>query len=366
MSLPTPRPNLLTLRPYQAAGGFIARHNLSANESCLGASPAAIEAAAAAAGLHLYPDGACGELRAAIAERYGIEADAIACGTGSEELISLLVQAYAAPDEEVVLSQYAFIKYELAARAHGAVPVKAPESRFTASVDALLTAVTSRTRIVFLANPNNPTGTYLPADEVQRLRDGLREDIVLAIDAAYAEYVTREDYSDGLALARTTPNTLMLRTFSKIHGLAGARLGWCFGAPPLIDALNKVRDVFNVSSVAQAAGTAAIRDLEHERQAREHNARWLGWLAARLTELGIDVTPSAGNFVMARFADPDACVAANAALVAAGILVMPLAGYGLPEALRITVGAAHANEALVQALATRSATPLRESLPCKS
>jgi histidinol-phosphate aminotransferase len=354
MSLPTPRPNLRTLRPYQAAGGFVPRHNLSANESCLGTSPAAIEAAAAAArGLHLYPDGGCGSLRAAIAERYGIDAAAIACGTGSEELISLLVQAYAAPGEEVLFSQYAFIKYELATRAHGAVPVKAPETRFTASVDALLAAVTPRTRIVFLANPNNPTGTYLPAAEVQRLRDGLREDIVLAVDAAYAEYVTQEDYADGLALARATPNTLMLRTFSKIHGLAGARLGWGFGAPALIETLNKVRDVFNVSAVAQAAGAAAIRDVEHERRAREHNAQWLGWLAARLTELGIEVIPSTGNFVMVRFADGQACRAANAVLAAAGILVMPLDGYGLPEALRITVGTALANEAVVQALAAR-------------
>lgn len=351
MTLPAPRPNLRELRPYQAAGGFEPTHNLSANESCLGASPAAIDAAAAATRqLERYPDGGCSALRQALVERYEVDAGCIVCGAGSEELISLIVQAYAAPGDEVLFSQYGFIKYELAARAYGAVPVRAPETAFTADVDALLAAATPRTRIVFLANPNNPTGTFIDAAEVRRLRAGLREDILLVIDAAYAEYVTRDDYDDGIDLARETMNTLALRTFSKIHGLAALRMGWGYGAPALIETLHKVRGAFNVNAVAQAAATAAIGDLDHERRAREHNDRWLPWLSQQLTALELDVIPSVCNFVAVRFADAEACRAGVDALARRGVLVTPLAGYGLPETLRVTVGTEQANEAVVDAL----------------
>lgn len=348
---PVARPNLDALRPYRAAGGIVAKYNLSANEACLGASPAAIAAAVAAAqSLDRYPDGSALALRTAIGNRYGLPTEHLICGAGSEELISLIVQAYAAPDDEVLFSQYGFIKYELAARAYGAIPVRAPETAFTADVNALLDAVTPRTRIVFLANPNNPTSTYLPEGEVRRLRSGLRADIVLVIDAAYAEFVERQDYSDGCTLAQESGNTLALHTFSKIHGLAGLRCGWGYGAPALIETLHKVRGAFNVSTVAQSAATAAIGDLAHERQAREHNTHWLAWLSAQLEAAGLDVIPSVCNFLVARFKDVPACQAAVDALAAQSVLAMGLSGYGLPQALRITVGTSEANHAVVKAL----------------
>ena len=351
MPAPVPLPHLNSLRPYQAAGGFTPLHNLSANESCLGASPAAIAAAAAATQtLEVYPDGGCRTLREAIAGRYALASDRIICSAGSEELISLIVQAYAAPGDEVLFSQYGFIKYELAARAYGAVPVRAPEAAFTANVQALLEAVTPQTKVLFLANPNNPTGTYVDDTEIRRLRQELREDILLVIDAAYAEYVSRNDYSEGFALAAETENTLVLRTFSKIHGLAGLRVGWGYGAPALIEALHKVRGAFNVGSVSQAAATAAILDTHHERRARDHNDRWLPWLSGELMAIGLEVIPSVCNFAVARFADDEACRAGVSALQRHGVLAMPLGGYGLPESLRITIGTQAANEAVVTAL----------------
>ena len=351
MTLPRARSNLDALRPYQAVGGVNAKYNLSANEACLGASPAAVAAAIEAArSANHYPDGGCHDLRRAISARYRLDPDRVMCGAGSEELISLIVQAYAAPGDEVLFSQYGFIKYELAARAYGATPVRAPEPAFVADVDALLAAATPLTRVVFLANPNNPTGTYLPAAEVTRLRRGLAENVILVIDAAYAEFVERPDYDDGLALAGDTRNTLALRTFSKIHGLAGLRCGWGYGTPELIGAMHKVRGAFNVNSLAQAAAAAAIGDLAHEKRARAHNSHWLAWLGPSLRALGLEVIPSVCNFLVVRFADGEACRSALSSLAARSVLAMPLTGYGLPEALRITIGTEPANHAVRDAL----------------
>jgi histidinol-phosphate aminotransferase len=352
MTHPRPRANLDALRPYQAVTGPDLRFNLSANEACLGPSPAALAAAAeAATSIDRYPDGAAGKLRLAIGTRYGLDPELIIVGAGSEELISLLVQAYVAPGEEVLFSQYGFIKYELAARAHAAIPVRAPEVEFTADVDALLAAVTPRTRLVFLANPNNPTGTYLRDAQVRRLREQLAEHIVLVVDAAYAEFVERADNADGLALARSTPNTVALRTFSKIHGLAGLRCGWGYGAREIVDVLHKIRGAFNVSAVAQAAAAAAIADTAHESRSREHNIEWLSWLSTELLAAGLEVIPSVCNFLVVRFQSAGACAAAITSLNGHGVLAMPLTGYGLPEALRITVGTESANQAVLAALA---------------
>jgi len=351
MTHPRPRPNLDALRPYQAASGQDLRFNLSANEACLGASPAALAAAVeAATDVDRYPDGASRKLRLAIGERYGLDPDLIIVCAGSEELISLLVQAYVAPGEEVLFSQYGFIKYELAARAHAAIPVRAPEVEFTADVDALLAAVTPLTRVVFLANPNNPTGTYLRDAQLRRLCERLPEHIVLVVDAAYAEYVERADYADGLTLAKTTANTVVLRTFSKIHGLAGLRCGWGYGAREVVNTLHKVRGAFNVSAVAQAAAAAAIADAVHEARSREHNAKWLSRLSTELLAAGLEVIPSVGNFLFVRFQSADTCGAAITSLKSHGVLAMPLAGYGLPEALRITAGTESANQAVLAAL----------------
>jgi histidinol-phosphate aminotransferase len=327
------------------------RFNLSANEACLGPSKAAAAAAAMAASMvDRYPDGGASTLRAAIGQRYQLDPERIVCGAGSEELISLIVQTWAAPGEEVLSSQYGFIKYELAARAYGAVPVRAAETAFTANVDALLGAVTPRTRVLFLANPNNPTGTFIPADEMSRLRAGLREDILLVVDAANAEFVMDPAYDDGLALATRGGNTIALRTFSKIHGLAGLRCGWGYGALELVESLHKVRGAFNVSAVAQAAARAAVEDVAHEALAREHNAQWLAWLTRQLRAAGLEVIPSVCNFLVVRYGNADACRAAVAALAAQGVLVMPLNGYGLPDAVRITIGTDAANRLVCETL----------------
>jgi histidinol-phosphate aminotransferase len=351
VTLPRARPHLDPLRPYKAASSVGTKHNLSANEACLGPSPAAVAAAIGAMqSADRYPDGGASALRAAIAERYRLDPERVVCSAGSEELISLIVQAYCAPDDEVLFSQYGFIKYELAARACGAQPVRAREAAFTADVDALLEAVTPRTRVLFLANPNNPTGTCLPDGEVRRLRVALREDIVLVVDAAYAEFVERPDYGDGLALAGETENTIALRTFSKIHGLAGLRCGWGYGAIELVNVLHKVRGAFNVSSMAQAAAAAAIADEDHVRRAREHNTQWLAWLSDRLARAGLKVIPSVCNFLVVRFADAAACQSALVALGRHGVLAMPLTGYRLLEAMRITIGTEAANRAVAEAL----------------
>lgn len=348
---PTPLAHLAALQPYRAAKSLDIRHNLSANEACLGPSPVALSAAQSAVeALARYPDGSAEALRQSIGRRYGIDADRIVCSAGSEELISLLVQAFAAPGDEVLFSQYGFIKYELAACAFGATPVRAPERDFTADVDALLAAVSPRTRVLFLANPNNPTGTYLAAAEVQRLRDGLRGDVLLVVDAAYAEYVEQEDYSDGLGLASATDNTIVLRTFSKIHGLAALRCGWGYAAAPIVGALHKIRGAFNVGAIAQAAAAAAVCDVLHERRARAHTIRWREWLTQRLGAAGYTVIPSVTNFIVVRFEDAARCSEALADLGTLGVLAMPLAGYGLPEALRITIGTAQANELVASAL----------------
>ncbi|MBT2326966.1 histidinol-phosphate transaminase [Variovorax paradoxus] len=351
MKLPAPRPNLQALRPYQVAISRNSIYNLSANEACLGPSLSAVSAAAAAANsLDTYPDGSASALRNAIGKRYDLDPSRIICGAGSEELISLIVQAYAAPGDEVLFTQFGFIKYELAARAFGAIPIRAPESDFTADVDALIASVTPRTRIVFLANPNNPTGTFLHEAQVRRLRAGLRSDILLVIDAAYAEFVATDTYDNGLSLARSTGNTLALRTFSKIHGLAGLRCGWGFGAQELVDTLHKVRGAFNVGSVSQAAAAAAIADIDHEARARDHNIAELAWLTDRFQSAGIAFIPSVCNFVVVRFNDAETCQRALEALAGQGVLAMPLNGYGISEAIRITIGTRDANEAVLRGL----------------
>ncbi len=355
MSNPTPRPGIMDIAPYVGGShdlpGIDEPIVLSANENPLGPSPRAREAfAAEAERLHRYPDGGAEALRAAIGKRFGLDPARIVCGAGSDELISLLIGAYAGPGDEILYSQYGFLMYAISARAAGATPVTAPERNLTADVDALLAAVTERTRIVFLANPNNPTGSYLPRSELERLRDNLRDDVLLAIDAAYAEYVGIEDYSAGAELAAQRDNVIMLRTFSKIFGLASQRLGWAFGPPGVVDVLNRVRGPFNTTASAQAAGIAAVADVEHAEASRVHNDRWLAWLTQQVGGMGLEVPPSVGNFVLVRFAGADQAEAATAHLMSRGVITRRMAGYGLPESIRVTVGLEHENRALVDAL----------------
>lgn len=352
---PRPRPGILGIAPYipgksGAAGAKV--HKLSSNESPLGASPAAIAAfEAAARSLELYPDGSAAALREAIAARYGIEADRIVCGAGSDELLQLIAHAYLSPGDEAVYSQHGFLVYPIAIQANGARAVVAPERDHVADVDALLACVSARTRIVFLANPNNPTGTYLPVSEVHRLHASLPGNCLLVIDAAYAEYVRRNDYESGIDLAGSKDNVITTRTFSKIYGLASLRLGWAYGPAHIIDVLNRIRGPFNVNAPAIAAGVAAIGDAHFVERAIAHNDSWLPWLARELSALGLIVTPSAGNFLLVHFpgGERDA-PAADAFLTSRGIVLRRMEAYGLPHALRMTIGSEEANRAVVAAL----------------
>jgi histidinol-phosphate aminotransferase len=356
MTTPTPQPGLMDITPYKGGESEIEGRTdvrkLSANETPLGPSARAVKAAqeAAARAAH-YPDGGATRLRQALGRHYGLDPDRLICGNGSDELIGLIVSAFAGEGDEVLFSRHGFLMYPIAAKANGATPVMAPETDLTASVDALLDAVTGRTRICFLANPNNPTGTFLPESEVARLRRGLRDDILLVIDAAYAEYVTRNDYDAGTALAGAHDNVAMLRTFSKIYGLAGLRIGWGYASDAVIGVLHRARGPFNVNLVAQAAAIAALEDTAHTDAARTHNDIWLPRLADGLRALGLDVPPSIGNFALARFPGGEAQArAADAFLKARGIIVRPVAAYGLPDCLRITVGTEEDNLAVLDAL----------------
>lgn len=317
---------------------------LSSNETPLGPSPAAVAAmAATAATAHRYPDGASTALREAIAAHHGLEVDRIVCGTGSDELLKLLAQAYAGSGDEVLYVRHGFMVYPIAAQCAGATPVAAPDADYTTDVDALLAAVTPATKLLYLANPNNPTGTMIGRAELHRLHAGLRPDILLVLDGAYAEYIDDPDYEDGFAMARDLPNVVTTRTFSKIYGLAAERIGWAYGPRAVIDALNKTRAPFNVPSAGSAGAIAALADTAWTAQAKAHNLTWRTWLAqaiAALGNAGLRAVPSAANFILVTFPEdgPMTAARANAALIADGILVRHLPGQGLPNALRISIG----------------------------
>ncbi len=357
-SIPRPRPGVLDIDPYvpgrSKSNAAPTRHKLSSNETPLGPSPKAVEAyREASESLALYPDGSARMLREAIAAKHGIDPDRIVCGAGSDEILNLLAQAYLSPGDEAIHSAHGFLVYKIATRAAGAMPIVVPETDLTADVDAILAAVGPRTRMVFLANPNNPTGTYLTESEIDRLHSHLPENVLLVLDAAYAEYVRRHDYDSGLDLATRSNNVVMTRTFSKIYGLAGLRIGWCTGPEEIIDALNRIRGPFNVSAPAIAAGVAALSDLTHLEIAVDHNETWLPRVTAAIDELGLTVTPSIGNFVLIHFPDEPGHTAADADefLLGKGIVLRRMDAYGLPGALRMTIGSEAANRDTVQALA---------------
>ncbi len=315
---------------------------LSANENPLGTSPAALAALEAARGeAASYPDPDSKALRAKIAEVHGLEPDRIVCGTGSDELLNLAAQGYAGQGDEVLFGRYSFSVYDIAARRCGATPIEAPDRDFTTDVDALLAAVTERTRVVFLANPNNPTGTWIPTDEVKRLHAGLPSDVLLVIDEAYAEYLPTKEQGTGFALATEHENVLVTRTFSKIYGLAAERIGWSTGAPELMATLNRIRGPFNVTTSGQQAGLAALGDQEFVEASRDHNAAERTRLAEAIAALGnhgLRAIPSAANFLLVLFEGEVTAETARDALAEAGYAVRHLPGQGLPQALRITIG----------------------------
>ena len=357
MTGPQPGPGILDIAPYipgrSEAEGDGPVYKLSYNESPLGASPRAIEAFRAMADrLEYYPDGAAHDLREALAARHGLNPDRIVCGNGSDELLELLAHAYLGPGDEAIHTEHGFLVYPIAIKANGATPVVAPEKNLTADVDAILERVSGRTKMVFLANPNNPTGTYLPFDEVKRLHAGLPENCLLVLDAAYAEYVRRNDYEAGIELVSASNNVVMTRTFSKAYGLAGLRLGWLYGPENVVDVLNRVRGPFNVNAAALAAGVAAVEDVEHLERAVQHNEKWLPWLKAELERLGLEVTPSIGNFLLVHFPDEEGKQApdADAFLGRRGVILRAMGAYGFPNALRVSIGTEEANRKLVAAL----------------
>ncbi|MER8731014.1 histidinol-phosphate transaminase [Mesorhizobium sp. M1227] len=356
---PKPRAGIMDIEAYvpgksAAPEGVAKVHKLSANENPLGPSPKAIEAARAVADkLAVYPDGSARRLREAIAEVHGLNPADIVCSNGSDEILGLLAQTYLAPGDEAIITEHGFMVYKIYIQSAGAVPVTVKETDERADIDAILAAVTPATRIIFLANPNNPTGTYVPFQEVRRLHAGLPRNVLLVLDAAYAEYVRRNDYEAGVELVASAENVVMTRTFSKL-GLGGARIGWMYAPMHVIDAINRVRGPFNVNATAIEAGIAAIHDRAHIERSVAHNETWLAWLSEQLSGLGLRVTPSVGNFILIHFPEDKkhSAAAADDYLSARGYILRRVSGYGFPNALRMSIGTEEANRGVVAALAT--------------
>ena len=360
MSQITPQPGIMEIALYQGGAAHVEGVSntvkLSSNENPLGPSPRAIEAMReAAAHMHRYPSSDHAELRAAIGEVHGLDPAQIICGAGSDEIITFLCQAYAGPGDEVLYTEHGFAMYRICAQAAGATPVEVAERERVTDVDALLAGCTERTKLVFIANPNNPTGTMIGAADVARLADGIPEGALLVLDGAYAEYV--EGFDAGAALIAERSNVFMTRTFSKIYGLGGARIGWGYGPQEIIDVLNRLRGPFNVSSTALAGALASVLDTAYVDQCRAENAKWRGWLADALAALGVPSDTSCTNFILARFSSQAEAEACDDFLKAQGLIVRRVAGYNLPNALRITIGdeaACRAVAAAVKAFKARA------------
>lgn len=337
----TPQPGIMDIALYQGGKSAIAGRDevlkLSSNENPLGAPASALEAiAGAATGVHRYPSTDHADLREAIAEIHGLDPDRIICGVGSDEVLQFVAQAFSGPGDEIIHTEHGFSMYPILARMAGATPVCVPEAERVVDVDAILAAVTDRTRIVFIANPGNPTGTVLPDGELERLAGALPDTVILVIDGAYTEYA--EGFDGGASLAGSRPNVLMTRTFSKIYGLGGLRIGWGYGPKHMIDVMTRIRQPFNLSVIQLAAGEAAVRDRAWVDRCAELNASQRARLIGALRQLGIACDDSQGNFVLARFADAQEAASANEALLADGIIVRVPTSYGFPNGLRITIG----------------------------
>jgi len=354
---PLPRPSILTIEPYVGGESKVAGANrvikLSSNEGALGPSKRAMEAYRAEAGeIHRYPDGSATALREAIGAAFKLDPARIVCGAGSDDLLCLLAQGYGGPGTETIVTRHAFAMYPLYARYAGSTVVTVEERNLTADVDAILAAVSPRTTLVFLANPNNPTGTLVPWSEIARLRARLPETVLLVLDLAYAEYLDDPRGTEVVNLVEAGANTVMTRTFSKIYGLGGLRLGWVYAPAAVVDVLNRIRSPFNASRPAQAAAIAALADTDHVAASRAHNRRWRSWLAQALESTGVAVRGTHGNFLLADFGAVGRSAAeADAAFRARGIIVRGMSGYGLPGMLRITIGTQEEMEAVAEAAA---------------
>lgn len=352
-----PVPGILSIEPYvggrSQATGSGPTFKMSSNESPFGPSERAIEAFRNAAGsMHLYPESSAAALRKAIGDTWGLNPDRIICGNGSDEILHLLPQIYAGPGDEIIFSEHGFLVYKIVTLAASAVPIVVPEPDKRTDIDGILKRVTDRTKIVFITNPNNPTGSYNTPIELRRLRAGLPKDCLLVIDAAYADYVDRNDYESGIELVATTDNTIMTRTFSKIFGLAALRVGWAYAPADVVDAYNRVRGPFNVSTAAQAAAVAALQDQVHVATSKAHNSQWLAWLSQQVAALGLKVYPSVANFLLVEFPSNGrhTAAAADDFLMKRGVIVRSVGAYGLPDCLRISVGTEEGNRAAIAAL----------------
>ncbi|MFM6854364.1 MAG: histidinol-phosphate transaminase [Sphingopyxis sp.] len=342
---PTPKPWVMGIDPYVPgrSAGDDGRPlvKLSANENPLGCSPHASAAFSAEADMSRYPDPGAADLRDALAGAHGLDPARIIYGTGSDELLHLAAGAYAGVGDEVIYVRYGFAVYDIAARRVGATPIVVDDRDYGTDVDAILAAITPQTRLVYVANPNNPTGTLASAAEIARLHAGLRADILLVLDQAYAEYLTPEQDDMGLKLAQQADNVFVTRTFSKIYGLAAERIGWGYGSAAMIDAMHRIRAPFNVTTAGQKAAIAAVRDADFVAASRAHNAHWLAWLQGEVGALGnygLRAVPSATNFLLVLFDGAASAQAVYNGLMDAGYIVRWLPGQGLPNALRITIG----------------------------
>ena len=340
---PRPRDGILDINPYKGGNNGSVENvdiiNLASNESAYGPSPKVIDAYRDMFDdIHHYPDGSSFILRDAISKRYKINFDNILCGSGSDDLIDVLIRCFAGNGDEVLYSQYGFLMYKIVAKAAGAVPVPAKEYNFRTDIESILSKVSKKTKVVIIANPNNPTGSYLTLLELEYLCRELRKDILIIIDAAYAEYLSTDDYSSGISLVDRFQNVVMTRTFSKLYGLAALRIGWLYGPNEIIEVVNRVRLPFNVNSIAQLAGSIAIKDEDYENFVRSKNSEHLPVLTSGLRNLGYEVFPSAANFVLVNFFSALKASAAFNYLKSKNILVRNISAYGLPEFLRISVG----------------------------
>jgi histidinol-phosphate aminotransferase len=356
---PEPKPGILDISPYVGgrAGvpGVAKVHKLSSNESPLGPSPHVLEALdQAKSAVALYPEGSAAVLREAIARQQGLDASRIVCsGDGSDMLLTMLAGAYLQPGDECLFSEHAFLVYKIATLANSATPVMVKErdtnNGIKVDVDAMLAAVTPKTRMVYIANPNNPTGSYLTQGEMTKLHAGLPKNVLLVIDAAYAEYVTAPDYDTGIDMVTANYNVVMTRTFSKLYGLAGLRLGWMYAPAAVCDVINRIRGPFNTALLQQLAGVAALEDRAHYETSVAHNSKWLPWITQEIRKTGLRVDDSVGNFVLIHFRKGEkSAQTADAYLSQRGIILRSVASYGLPDCLRMTVGTQEQNELAVK------------------
>jgi histidinol-phosphate aminotransferase len=355
-SRPLPKPGILDIAQYvpgkSAAEGVVDPVKLSGNENILGSSPKAREAyASAVEQLHVYPDGRASVLRAAVSSHFRLPQENLVFGCGSDELLHLIGQVFLEPGDNIVQAEYAFGAYGIAARACQAEVRSAPEPNFRIDVDALAALVDERTRLVFITNPANPTGTFVTGEELRRLQGALPPSVALVIDAAYCEFADDPTFDIGLELAQEVENVIVTRTFSKLHGLAALRVGWAYAPEPIIDAIERIRAPFNVNIPAQLAAVAALGDEDFQRRSIELVWQWRPWLVQQLGGLGLEITPSQANFILVGFPAGKSAAQAEAFLARRGLIIRGLAGYGLPNHLRLTIGLEEHNRALVDTLA---------------